>query len=366
MDAKQENAALSLLKEIYGGQSRAAALLDRTLACTWSGSPELFSEGMALQNIVRDKLDYPMHSVTLLRVLIRDEFYCARITPLKNEFGDPWQYICEFIGGDEAVRIAADTDLLAKVMPVFNALEYNLAGLWKSTNALKQLHPADEETEQIAAAQRAISNIGSVTKNAYEYTNMVFGERDAVTLDAAALSATLIKRCNAALAKCGRRVEFLCDEGGLFINADCKHAIAALVNAVQNALLYSPRESVPMLAVYRINSGRRSFVEFKFTNDNIMFTEKDFSEDVNVNFSYQRIGWGIPIIRRFAEESGGRFYMEDDGGRMCVKLTLPSPISELSADVALEQYSYVYYDTGIPDIVETKMREVAEFFGENS
>lgn len=364
MDSIQEKAALSLLKEIYGG-SRRTVLLDRTLACTWSSSPGFFSEGMALQNIVRGRLDYPMRSVTTLRVLIRDEFYCAKITPLKNEYGDPWQYICEFIGGDEAAKITADTDMFAKVMPVFNALEYNIAGLWKSVNALRELNPAGDGAVQLAAAERSLSGIGSVTKNAFEYTDMIFGEKDAVTLDAAALSATLIKRCNAALAKCGRKVELLCDEGGLFINADCKHAIAALVNAVQNALLYSPRESVPILAVYRINAGRRSYVEFKFTNDNVMFTKKDFTEDINVNFSYQRIGWGIPIIKRFAEESGGRFSLEDDGGRVCVRLTLPSPVGELSADVALEQYSYVYYDTGVPDIVETKMREVAEFFGEN-
>lgn len=364
MDATKENAALALLEEIYGS-TRDAVLLDRTLCCTWSSCPELFSVGTQLQNIVSGRLEYPMHSPASARVLIRDEFYCVRITPLLNSAGDPWQYICTLIGADEAARIAAETDLFAKAKPVFNALEYNLAGLWKSTNALMEMLPDRAASEQLLTARRAASNISSVTKNAFEYADMLFGENDPVALDAAALCAALIKRCNAALAKCGRRVEFVCEEGGLFITADCKHAVAALINAVQNALLYSPHDSVPILAVYSVAAGKRSFVEFKFTNENVMFTDKDFSESVGVNFSYQRIGGGIPIIRRFAEESGGKFSMEDDGGRVCVRLTLPSPAAELSADVALEQYSYVYYDTGVPDIVETKMREVVEFFGES-
>lgn len=366
MNTEQENSVIKLLKSMYGGYPNAVALLDRTLACIYSSRPALFSEGMALQNIARGKLRYPMREFTQLRVLLRDEFYCARITPLKNEYGDPWLYVCEFVDGSSAADIAADTDLFAKALPVFNAVEYNLASLWKSANALGESISEENAAAaaQINAVESALANISSVTKNASEYADMMFGEKDTVALDAAALMTSLVRRCNAALAKCGRRVELLCDSDELIIGADCRHAVAALVNAIQNALLYSPRESVPIIAVYRVNEGKRVFVEFKFTNENVMFTDKDFKDSVNVNFSYQRIGWGIPIIKRFADESGGRFSMEDDGGRVCVRLTLPSPVGELTPEVALEQFTYVYYSTGVPDILETKMREVAEFFGE--
>lgn len=366
MNTQQEKAYIEFLKSLCAEFPNAAALLDRTLSCIYSSRPALFSEGMAFQSIVHGDLSYPMREFTQVRVMIRDEFYCARIVPIKNEYGDPWLYVCELVNASSATDIAADTDLFARALPVLNSIEYNLAGLWKNTNALGESLGGDSAAAaNIGALKSSLANIGSVTKNASEFAGMMFGEKDPVAIDAAALMTSLVRRCNAALAKCGRRVELLCDSTELIIGADCRHAVAALVNAVQNALLYSPRDSVPIIAVYRICEGKRAFVEFKFTNDNIMFTDKDFKDNVSVNFSYQRIGWGIPIIRRFAEESHGRFSIEDDGGRMCVRLTLPSPVGELSPEVSLEQFSYVYYNTGVPDILETKMREVAEFFGEN-
>ena len=85
----------------------------------------------------------------------------------------------------------------------------------------------------------------------------------------------------------------------------------------------------------------------------------------DLNFACQRIGCGIPIIKRFAEESGGSFNMEEKSGTMTVTIKLPIIVNENNSELLLEQSEYAYYDTGIPDIVDLKMFEVVDFFGDN-
>ena len=152
----------------------------------------------------------------------------------------------------------------------------------------------------------------------------------------------------------------------LTIYADSRRTVVALVNAVQNALLYSPQDSEPVLAVYRREERGRNFVEFRITNENIMFTSRDFKDGIEVNFSYQRLGYGIPIIKRFTKLSGGRFSMEEENGRVIVSITLPAYSDDSSPILTLRNAEEHHYDAGIPDFTDVMMREVVLFFGEKT
>ena len=124
------------------------------------------------------------------------------------------------------------------------------------------------------------------------------------------------------------------------------------MNAVQNALLYSPKETEPILTVcYRESRGRK-FVEIRVVNESSMFSSKDFSGSVDVNFSYQRMGYGIPIIKRFAQVSGGWFDMTEENGRVTVTISLPAAHYGSGAELPLRKPSAAQYDTGIPDFTE--------------
>lgn len=195
---------------------------------------------------------------------------------------------------------------------------------------------------------------------------MLYRTQRETVVDAGELCENLAKRCNAALAKCGRRIEALIDPGSLYIYADSRRAVVALVNAVQNALLYSPKETEPILTVcYRESRGRK-FVEIRVVNESSMFSSKDFSGSVDVNFSYQRLGYGIPIIKRFAQVSGGWFDMTEENGRVTVTISLPAAHYGSGAELPLRKPSAAQYDTGIPDFTEIMMREVVQFFGESA
>lgn len=360
-------ANIAFFSGLYQNHPNTVLLLDRVMGCVYSNAPKVFSEGQSLLNVVRDPLCYPLKEFTEIKVLLGGEYCCARITPVKNELGEAELYICEIIGGEAALETAQKTDAAAKLLPPLTSVERSLSALWQQSTALRSrlLSLGDfEALNYLGSMEAALADISSVSKNMSEYTDMMFSENAPVCTDAVALVTKLMERCNAALAKCGRRVDFVCEPEELFVMVDSRHAVAALINAVQNALLYSPRDTVPTAVLYRTGTERHGLVVFSITNENMLFTDEDFKDAVGVNFSYQRLGYGIPIIKRFAAEAHGSFSLTKDNGRVTAKLSLPAASPAEGSAVRFESPSAVAYDTGVPDIVDIKLREVVSLFGE--
>ena len=112
---------------------------------------------------------------------------------------------------------------------------------------------------------------------------------------------------------------------------------------------------------YRESRGRK-FVEIRLVNESSMFTSRDFSDGTEVNFSYQRLGYGIPIIKRFAQVSGGWFDMSEDNGKVTVTISLPAAYTD-GSEIPLRSPGGARYDAGVPDITDIMMYEVVRFFG---
>lgn len=274
--------------------------------CVVSCEGSLLESGECVLKSVRETVPEPLGIVMDTTLYKNEHFYCLRLHPIKNGIGETIAYIGEILDS------------------------------------------------------------GSVRENAFNYAEMLYRTQRETVVDAGELCENLAKRCNAALAKCGRRIEALIDPGSLYIYADSRRAVVALVNAVQNALLYSPKETEPILTVcYRESRGRK-FVEIRVVNESSMFSSKDFSGSVDVNFSYQRMGYGIPIIKRFVQVSGGWFDMTEENGRVTVTISLPAAHYGSGAELPLRKPSAAQYDTGIPDFTEIMMREVVQFFGESA
>ncbi|MFR0871106.1 MAG: ATP-binding protein [Oscillospiraceae bacterium] len=135
------------------------------------------------------------------------------------------------------------------------------------------------------------------------------------------------------------------------------------MNAVQNALLYSPKETEPILTVcYRESRGRK-FVEIRVVNESSMFSSRISAA---AKFQLPADGYGIPIIKRFVQVSGGWFDMTEENGRVTVTISLPAAHYGSGAELPLRKPSAAQYDTGIPDFTEIMMREVVQFFGESA
>lgn len=339
--------------------------LDNRFCCVYSPDGK-FRPGESLLGNIRETVPEPLGRVMEFTLYRDDIFSCCRIYPIKNDIGESVAYICEIFSADAARHIGELTESPSDILALYNAIELNISTVWRSSSKLRVGLSESHDYAKLAdvlAIESAMSNIAAVCGNAFEYANMFSQNQNSTVIDAGELAMNLAERCNAALAKCGRRIEVLTDPQDLRIFADSRRAVVALVNAVQNALLYSPKDTEPILAVYRREQRGRSFIEFRITNESSMFSGSDFSGGREVNFSYQRIGYGIPIIKRFASVSGGSFSMTEERGRVTVTVTLPAANNDFGT-VILRAPGTASYDTGRPDIIEAMMREVAQFFGD--
>lgn len=111
------------------------------------------------------------------------------------------------------------TEAPSDILPLYNAVEMNSAAIWKHAANLRYgMVKAKDYTRltEVLGIETAMSNLSSVCENAFNYAEMLYRTQRETVVDAGELCENLAKRCNAALAKCGRRIEALIDPGSLY------------------------------------------------------------------------------------------------------------------------------------------------------
>lgn len=352
---------------LFSGCEDRIAVLDSTLKCVIGSS--VIEVGENLLYIVRDPIPNPMHEITRASIARGEHIYGCRIMPVKNSAGESDAYLVETFTLEDLRPLAERADLASAILPMFNAVEYSSTDIWRAAKRLRQRSMKEKDyplLSEALAIEGAMANISTVCRNTYEYANMLYNEHPAYVTDAADLCRVLGDKCNAALAKCGRHIDVLVELEDLNIRVNSHRAMVALMNALQNELLYSPRDTEPILSVYRRTEHGRAFVEIQVINENIMFTNKDFKDKVDINFSFQRMGFGIPIIKRFVQESGGRFDMRDANGRVILTMSLPGVPESHDDYVQFSEPGMEFYNADTPDLIDIMLMEVVKFFGEKS
>ena len=351
------------LKKYCNGFSNPVAVMDNTFRCAYSNKPKLIPQESSMKSIFQKAIVLPLDKVHVTMAVIKGRCFGTRIAPLDDEL-----CICEFFDQDTVLSLAENTDVYHKILPIVNGVEYNTAALWRGYNVLRSRLEAEQYEGSLNCAlefEKYLTNMNSVIKNVSEYANMLFyTPKTNVVVDLASVMTGIVERCNTILSVSGRYIDLVCEQEKIYINAEARHTICAVVNALQNALMYSPRDCIPYVTLYKPpdNDG---CVILQILNDELMYIDNKSGEEPGKNFDHQRLGYGIPIIKRFAELAGGNFELGELDGRVRTAITLPlvrDPAFEKGIGV-LKSSQYVYYKTEIPDIVELKMLEVNELFG---
>lgn len=351
---KTELKTIKELMRLFSLGGRIVFLLDEELCCIYSGDRFFLSEGESLRMILGEELRLSENEVTNISCYRNGGFFCASVSPFGN------YYFCEITDRRGALDILEKTDLLSEMFPACAAMEHSTGELWRCLNRLRGLLP---EQTLVSDMDRALFSLSAVERCFFDYVSMNGVPAVNIAFDLCSLCRRVCARCAEALAKCGRGIEVITEECGLYVRADSRRAVIALVNAIQNALLYSPKDCVPLLTVRHILRGGRSFAEVRIVNEDIMYTDRDFAKACAERFPY-RLGFGIPVIERFAELCGGEFAFTRENGAAQAVLILPAaPAAELEG-CRLEDDRFAVYDTGAPDLVDIRMREVTELFAE--
>lgn len=351
------------IKKFCNGFSDPVAIMDSKFRCAYSNRAKLIPQDSSMMSIFQKALVLQPDKIQITMAMINGQFYSVRIIPLDDEL-----FICEFFNQNTILSLAENTDIYDKFLPIINDVEYNTAALWRGYNVLRSKLEAEENNNVLYCVsdfEKHLTSMNSVIKNVSEYINMLFYTPKAnIAVDIVSVVTGVIGRCNTILAVSGRYIDFVCEPEEIYINAEMRHVICAVVNALQNALMYSSRDCVPYVTLYRAVDKDGDRVILQILNDNLMYVDHKSGEEFGINFDHQRLGYGIPIIKRFAELAGGSFSLNEENGKVRTVITLPAicdPAAEKGIGV-LKSSQYTYYKTEIPDIVELKMLEINELF----
>ncbi|MDE6729119.1 MAG: hypothetical protein K2J80_14460 [Oscillospiraceae bacterium] len=357
MDTAEKEA----IKKFFSGFSNPAALMDNRFVCVYSNKSKLLPQDKSMMAIFQKTVTLPLTKSHITMAMINGCFYGVRIVPFNDEL-----YFCEFFDRATLLSLAENTDIYDKLLPVINGVEYNTAALWRGYSNLKsRLEGEDHEGDLGCAAEmeKHLISLHSYTKNISEYLNMLFyTPKTGLALNLASIMTGIVGRCNTVLAASNRYVDYVCEESTILINAESRHVAVAVINALQNALMYSTRDCIPYVTLFKPDIKDCKYAVLKILNNSAMYIDNKNGSETEFNFGNQRLGYGIPIIKRFAELVGGSFSMHEENGMISTEITLPL-VEDTNANIGvLNSSRYIYYKTDIPDILELKMMEVNELF----
>lgn len=360
--AKDVTALFAASEDIY-------AVLDGELKCLFSSKPDVFPRGLDILPRLNEPLAPPVRERRSVGIFIRGELHCAELIPQGGHLTGRL-YVCRITDYRHTLEQLSKTDGVYCVSPAFKSLEEGMDSVLATSEELRRTAEDNLWYDIIVRLYRienTVRNMYAESCNMFRYFTAKEGEPAAV-VDAVYLVGSLVERCNLFLAKCGRSVRFLCDSERLEIAVNARHAVEALLNAVQNALLYSPRDCEPTVAMSCAERDSLRYMRLSISNESSVSFGRETSLRLGLDFGHRRMSYGIPIIREFAASAGGSLNISEAGGRYCLTLDIPlyrSGAAESSPRrIELGEYPDILFCGSRLDPVRLKMEQVIAAFGD--
>jgi two-component sensor histidine kinase len=342
-----------------------AALLDGGFRCIYSNDGTV-PDGRVLSEMTVDKfgISAPLRKSVNVGIERGGTLYNARILPLdENLFGE-CLYLCELMNETDILDISSKTEIPGKVLQAVGMIETQFSDMWGAIDEF-QNHPefqgCDESLIYFSEIKDAVCGIQRITKNITELYNIIYGGANLCVVDIGKLINVMIAYCNSILSKCGRKIRLLSEEGNFSVVADERSIIAAVINAVQNSLLYSPSESIPVVSL--LNQRNDNFVRISFVNSNVKFKTDNERKDSDSKNKFARLGMGNQIIDSFVKKVGGSVERESSEGKTVVSISLPKwdgrgeyPMREISSETFVKMGSPSYVEIKMLEVVMTELR----------
>lgn len=330
------------------------AVFDSDFKCVYS-KDNLIELNSEIDSSISDNIKNGNDFITTVFV-IKDVQYCGRV------LGIDGYYICELFNIQELCKIAKYTGALNKIEQNLESIKYNLSQLWNFRGSLNKT-----ENDVLAFNMKSsLMHVDCLINDLIELIKIYTKNPNIVRFDFYRMLNSMIKRCNKYLEKCGRFIKLECEcHEPLYIGADVNHATTAFINALQNSLLYSTKECVPVVTLSKIKEGNYHYAVVKIVN-NIAHYEPYKNNSPILTFSNDKIGCGIPIMKRFAEESKIKLDLIEKNDNYYTIMKIPLVGSYEKDAFIFESDEFVFYETGIPDYLELKINEVAEIFSEDN
>lgn len=331
---------------------RPVFVLDEQMVCLMSGCRERLDHGECLSRFLLSVrlAEKEIYEGPFLRL---GRSYCVRYMQVQDI------YVGEILSANELSLLVDNTDGVGGSLALYSSMEHDLSSVWRIKHQLDaELADCSETVRRLLyRMERPLYRISANSRNIYEYFSMICTPPVRTAVNVVSLCERIAGSCNECLVSVGRHIECCLPRGEkLYIRSDIRHATAAVINAIQNALLYSPKSCVPTLEIR--STGRTVSIIIK--NTNVLF-----GKEPQPDISSMRVGYGIPIIRRFVVHAKGELELSLEDVTATVTMTLPIAAEEEITEYALEEADEgAEYDAGVPDYITLQMLQVTEYYEE--
>lgn len=284
--------------------------------------------------------------------IIRGVQYCAKILKTDN------MYICGLFDNFKVGEMAGNTDFFERIAPSFHFIKYSLSHLWEIMTTLKSL----EQNKIASEMESYLLDINQRFQNVFSLLQVILFKPKPMRVNCSELLNNMIRRCNALLCNCGRYIDFMGEYTECYVCADQRHIIYAFINAIQNSLLYSPKDCNPFITLSNSDIDGKKYVILKIVNESSYFLNNHDNIYEN-NISKNRIGCGIPLIKLLMEETGGEFTINENDGRVTAILKMPA-LEPLKSDVMFFECtdSVNSVNVELDEMIDFMMYEVVQTF----
>lgn len=337
-------------------------LVDRNAECVYCNRKNFCRTGTSLLKCFNQPFVIHDNKVDDALLIFKEKSYCARIYPFIDNL-----FICELFASDTIMKMAERTDIYAKITTLLLSVDNNVSIARDKLESLEtRLHKDNQPNyyEYLATMEKSLVKVEMLIKNILEYTNMCLLNSENDVIETRELIADLQSRVNNTLASRGRYIDVFDTMDMFCISANKRHIIIALMNAVQNAVYYSPMDSIPVITLYdekQEESGDRMVV-IQIENDIIV------SVDENGKYGYEfdniHMGLGIPIIKRFAEDAGGKVIIENANGKFRLSVKIPEYRAEIGSTYQFNSSGDIQYTDKELEIIDIFTRDTI-LFNEN-
>lgn len=346
------------------------AVLDGELKCLFSSKPDLFPRGLDIIPRLNEAVALPVRERRSVGIFIRGELRCAELLPQGGHLTGRL-YVCRITDYRHALETFSKTDGIFCISPAFKSLEEGMDSVLEVSEELRRTAEDNLWYDMIVRLYRienTVRNMYAESCNMFRYFTAKEGEPAAV-VDAVYLVGSLVERCNLFLTKCGRELRFLCDCESLEIAVNARHAVEALLNAIQNALLYSPRDCEPTVMMSSAEKDNVRYMRLSVSNESSVCFGRESSERLGFDFGHRHMSYGIPIIREFVSSAGGSLNISEAGGRYCLTLDIPlygggAFTGNVPRRIELGEYPDILFCGSRLDPVRLKMDKVVDAFGD--
>lgn len=295
--------------------------------------------------------------------------HCAELLPQGGHMTGKL-YVCRVTDYRHTLEEFSKTDGVYCVSPAFKSMEIGMDSVLEMAEDLRRTAEENlwyDMIVKLCGIESSVRNMYAETCNMFRYFTSSEGEPASV-VDAVYLVGSLVERCNLFLAKCGRELRFLCDSESLEIAVNARHAVEALLNAIQNALLYSPRECEPTVVMSQVDRDSMRFMRLSISNESSVSFGRETSSRLGLDFGHRKMSYGIPIIREFTVSAGGSLNISESGGRYCLTLDIPLYRGNSGSEVSMRrielgEYPDILFVGNRLDPVRLKMEQVVAAFG---